>query len=310
MKYAKCETCTTVVVPILFAGNFVLAVFKTTVGFLGNSTGLIADGMHSATDAVSSAVLYVGIKFSDKPADENHPYGHRNIEFIIAKVVSIFLLLVGFAILFSAIYNVVKGNLPTPAYITLVTAILSIVANIVMSRYGQCVGTQMNSPAVLSVSYEIKADALSSIAIAIGIIFAELGYPYLDPVAAGVIALFIIRNSIIMLMSSLDGLMDAAIDEKTNRKITNIIQRTPDVLSVDFLRTRQTGRNIAVEAGIKIHAEMTLDEGDHIIREIKGDLANLVEHIGTIEISISSAEVEDTEEPEIEDDQELNLGTI
>lgn len=308
MRYHECKKCTKVVVPALFLGNLVLAVFKTVIGVIGNSAGLIADGAHSATDAVSSAVLYLGLKYSDKPADENHPYGHRNIEFIIAKVVSIFLLLVGIFILFSAIYNMTKGHFLTPAYITLVTAILSIVANLVMFRYGHCVGTQLNSPAILSVSYEIRADALSSIAIAIGIVCAKAGYPALDPIAAGVIALLIIRNSINMLIGAMDGLMDSSIDEKVKRKITNIINRNPDVLGVDFLRTRRMGRSISIEAGIKIEEAKTVEESDNIKRELKSDLMNLIDNLKNIQISISSAEQELNDELEIADD--LELGTV
>lgn len=310
MQYPECKKCTKVVVPALFLGNFVLAVFKTVIGVLGNSAGLIADGAHSATDAVSSAILYLGLKFSDKPADENHPYGHRNIEFIIAKVVSIFLLLVGISIFFSAIYNMTKGQFVVPAYITLVTAIFSIIANLVMFQYGHCVGTQLNSPAILSVSYEIRADALSSVAIAIGIICAKTGYPVLDPVAACAISLLIIKNSITMLIGAMDGLMDASIDEKVKRKITNIINRNPDVLGVDFLRTRRMGRNISVEAGIKIEAAKTVEESDNIKREIKGDLMNLIDNLKNIQISISSAEPDFDDELAIADDLELNPGVV
>lgn len=308
MKYPECKKCVKTVVPALFLGNLTLAILKTVVGVIGNSAGLIADGAHSATDAVSSAVLYVGIKYSDKPADENHPYGHRNIEFIIAKVVSIFLLLVGISILFSAIYNMTKGQFVTPEYITLVTAILSVIANLVMYRYGHCVGTQLNSPAILSVAYEIRADALSSIAIAIGIVCAEMGYPALDPIAAGVISLLIIRNSISMLLGAMDGLMDASVDEKIKRKMNNIISRNPDVVGVDFLRTRRMGRNISLEAGIKIEAAKTVEEADNIRRELRGDLMYLIDNLKDIQISISSAEPDLSDEPGILGDREFNTG--
>lgn len=284
MEYSECQRCTKIVVPILFVGNLVLAVLKTVVGVIGNSSGLIADGAHSATDAVSSIILYVGLKFSDRPADEEHPYGHRNIEFIIAKVVSIFLLVVGLFILASAIYKLTKGHIVTPDFVTFAVAVFSVVANILMYRYGNCVGTQMNSPAVLSVAYEIKADAMSSVAIAIGILFAEFGYPFLDPVAACVVSLLIIKNSIHMLMGAMDGLMDASIDTKTKRKITTLIERHPEVLGIDFLRTRLLGRDISVEVGIKVEASKTVEEGNDIIREIKSDLVNMVENLRNVEI--------------------------
>jgi cation diffusion facilitator family transporter len=273
----------------------VLAVLKTVVGVIGNSSGLIADGAHSATDAVSSIILYIGLKFSDRPADEEHPYGHRNIEFIIAKVVSIFLLVVGLFILASAIYKLTKGHIVTPDFVTFAVAVFSVVANIIMYRYGNCVGTQMNSPAVLSVAYEIKADAMSSIAIAIGILFAEFGYPFLDPVAACVVSLLIIKNSIHMLMGAMDGLMDASIDTKTKRKITTLIERHPEVLGIDFLRTRLLGRDISVEAGIKVEASKTVEEGNDIIREIKSDLVNMVDNLKNVEICTIAVGDEGTE---------------
>jgi len=270
-------------------GNLALAILKTVIGIIGNSAGLVADGAHSATDAVSTVILYIGLKFSDRPADEEHPYGHRNIEFIIAKVVSILLLLVGLFILFSSVYKITKGNVATPDYFTFAVAVFSIISNVIMYRYGNCVGTQMNSPAILSVAYEIKADAMSSIAIATGILFAELGYPILDPVAACVVSLLIIKNSIHMLMEAMDGLMDASISTKQKRKISNLIKRHPKVSGIEFLRARRLGRNLSIEAGIKIDASNTVEEGNDIVREIKGDLVNMVESLEHIEISILSA---------------------
>lgn len=307
MEYPQCQRCTKIAIPILFVGNLALAVLKTVIGILGNSAGLVADGAHSATDAVSTVVLYIGLKFSDRPADKEHPYGHRNVEFIIAKVVSIFLLLVGLFILISAIYKIVKGDIVTPDYFTFAVAVFSIVSNVVMYRYGYCVGTQMNSPAVLSVAYEIKADAMSSIAIAAGIMFAEFGYPILDPVAACVVSLLIIKNSIYMLMESMDGLMDASIGAKQKRKISNLIKRHPKVSGIEFLRARRMGRDLSVEAGIKVDASCTVEEGNDIVREIKGDLMNMVDNLEHIEISLLSAGSEDYDEEIIEDDLGLEI---
>ena len=310
MKYNECKKCKKVVIPALFLGNVFLATFKIVIGVFGNSAGLIADGAHSATDAVSSAVLYIGIKYSDKPADETHPYGHRNIEFIIAKVVSILLLLVGISIFFSAVYKMTRGEFITPDYITLVTALLSIIANLLMYRFGSCIGNELNSPGILSVAIEQRADALSSVAIAIGITCALMGYPALDPIAACAISLLIVKNSITMLLGAIDGLMDASIDEKIKRKISNIINRNPDVSGIDFLRARRMGRSISVEAGIKIEAAKTVEEGDNIKRELRGDLLNLINNLKDIQISISSAKPEFNDELETVDDLAFNADIL
>ena len=288
MKYNECSKCYKVVIPFLFVGNTILAITKVIIGIIGNSTGLIADGAHSATDAFSALILWFGMKFTERPADESHPYGHRNFEYILAKVISVFLMLVGFYILFTAIYKMYKGDIVTPDYITLVTALMSIVANALMSGYGKCVGTQANSPAILSAAFEIHADMMSSIAIAIGIIGAELGYPILDPIAAAVVAILIIRNSIHMLMDAINGLMDGAIDQRVKRRIVNIVKRNPEVLGMEFLRTRQMGSKITIETGIKVASHMTVIEGESIMRDIRADLINLVENVEEVEISITS----------------------
>jgi len=288
MKYNECSKCYKVVIPFLFVGNTILAITKVIIGIIGNSTGLIADGAHSATDAFSALILWFGMKFTERPADESHPYGHRNFEYILAKVISVFLMLVGFYILFTAIYKMYKGDIVTPDYITLVTALMSIVANALMSGYGKCVGTQANSPAILSAAFEIHADMMSSIAIAIGIIGAELGYPILDPIAAAVVAILIIRNSIHMLMDAINGLMDGAIDQRVKRRIVNIVKRNPEVLGMEFLRTRQMGSKITIETGIKVASHMTVIEGESIMRDIRADLVNLVENVEEVEISITS----------------------
>lgn len=310
MKYPGCKKCVSVAIPILFFGNLILAATKITIGILGKSTGLIADGAHSATDAVSAAILYFGLKFAEKPADDEHPYGHNNIEFIIAKIVSILLLLVGLYILFSSSYKMYMGHYVVPDYVTLATALLSVVANIIMYRYGYCVATQLNSPAILSVSLEIKADAMSSVAIAIGIICAEMGYPFLDPVAACIISLFIIKNSIHMLTAALDGLMDASIGSKLKRKISIIIKKNPDVSGIGFLRSRRVGRFISLEIGIKIDAKMTVEEGNDIAKDLRSDLMNLVENVGEVEITISSAKPELNDEADLAEDLDWEMGAI
>lgn len=293
MKYPQCQRCTKAVVPILFLGNLGLAVLKIVVGILGNSAGLIADGAHSSTDAISTVMLYVGLWFSNRPADESHPYGHRNMEFILAKVVGILLLLLGISILFSSVYKLMQGNIQTPDFVTFAVAAIGILVNVVCNRYGTCVGTQMNSPAVLSVAFEIKADAMSSVAIAIGIFVAEMGYPMFDPIAACVVAVLIMKHSIHIIKDAMDGLMDSSIDPALKRKITNLVKRHSEVLGIDFIRARRLGRDMAIEAGIRIPASKTVDEGNLVAREIRSDLVNLVENLSDVEISITSAKPED-----------------
>lgn len=290
MKYEKCESCTERAIPLLFIGNVFLAALKTVIGILGNSAGLVADGTHSATDAFSAAMLYFGIKFAEKPADKEHPFGHRNIEFVIAKVVSVFLLMVGIYIMASAIYHMVVGNLVKPDYITLACAILGIVTNGLMYRYGKCVAKQMNSIAVLTVAYEIKADAMTSIAIAIGIVCSELGYPLFDSIAACVVSVLIIKNSIQMLRNSMDGLMDHSISPKQKRKICSIVLRNKNVLNLEFVRARHVGRYLSFEIGVKIEGSKSIEEGNNIIRDIKGDLMKNFEHLKYVDINISSHE--------------------
>ncbi|MGR3177591.1 MAG: cation diffusion facilitator family transporter [Candidatus Anammoxibacter sp.] len=288
MKYKKCDNCTERAIPLLFAGNAILAILKTTIGVMGNSAGLVADGIHSTTDAFSSAMLYFGMKYSEKPADEEHPFGHRNIEFVIAKVVSIFLMLVGIFILVSAIYNMSSGNLVKPDLITLATAMIGIVASGLMSRYGNCVATQLNSLAVKTVAYEIKTDAMTSIAIAIGILCAKLGYPIFDAIAACVVSALIIKNSIFMLRNAMDGLMDHSISPKQKRKICGIILRNENVLKLEFVRARNVGRYLSVEIGIKIDGSKSVEECNNITRDIKGDLMKRMEHLKYININVSS----------------------
>lgn len=288
MKYRKCENCTKRAITLLFLGNVSLTGLKTVVGILGNSAGLVADGAHSATDAFSTAMLYFGIKLSDKPADKDHPFGHRNIEFVIAKVVSIFLMLVGIYIMYSAVHNMATHNLVEPDVITLVCAILGIITNGLMYRYGKCVATQMNSIAVLTVAYEIKADAMTSVAIAIGIVCSVLGYPLFDSIAACVVSVLIIKNSIYMLRNSMDGLMDHSISRKQKRKICAIILRNKEVLDIEFLRTRYVGRYLSLEIGIKMDGSKSIEDGNNIIRDIKGDLMKNFEHLQYVDINIAS----------------------
>ncbi|MFC2092163.1 cation diffusion facilitator family transporter, partial [Elusimicrobiota bacterium] len=176
----------------LFTNAF-LTVLKLSVGIIGQSHALIADSIHSLSDGFATFITYIAIKISNKPADEDHPYGHGNIETIASWFVAVLLLLTGIYLGYSAIHAIYHKNYFIPHMITMWIALLSAISKEILYRYTIFVGKLVNSPAIKANALDHRSDAFSSIGALIGIIAARFGYPFLDPLAGIIISAMIIK---------------------------------------------------------------------------------------------------------------------
>jgi len=252
-----------------FASNIFNAAFKLSVGTLTRSQALIADGFHSLADSLTAIVTIVTLKISGKPSDKDHPYGHGKIEFLASGFFSILLLTLAVLIMSKAIYTLIEGNIKPPNFLAIGPAVVSILVNIGISRYGLCVGKEIRSPVITANAKENKADAFSSIASLIGIVGALAGFPYLDPAAAILVSLLIARMGIEILRESSAGLMDASIDKSEQAKIRKFITSVRGVEKIAYLKTRHIGQRIWVDVGIVVPSTISLNQGSKIAHAVR-----------------------------------------
>ena len=170
--------------------NSTLMVFKFLAGIFGHSQAMVADAINSLFDVLASVIIYFGLKMAKKPKDDEHPYGHENIEVIISWIVSIIVLLTGFFLGYSAFHSIIYKHYSRPYSIALWAAIITIITKEILHRYTLKVGNILNSPAIRANAFDHRSDVFAATSVFIGIAGAQMGWLFLDPVASLVVSIF------------------------------------------------------------------------------------------------------------------------
>lgn len=273
MKKPQCQSfCGKYYGWISFSSNLFNAAFKIGVGLLTASQALIADGLHSLSDALTAIVTIATLIVSRRPGDKSHPYGHGKIEFIASAFFGMMLLALSLAIMVRSIRSMTDDALAPPNFLAIGPAVVSILVNIALSNYGLCVGRNINSPVIIANAKENRADAFSSVASLVGIVGALMGYPFFDPLAAVVVSLLIGRMGIEILVEASAGLMDSSVEKNTRKEMRGIARDVEGVQKVAFLKTRRIGQKIWADLGIDVRPSIALNKGDRIAREVRNAL--------------------------------------
>ncbi len=250
-------------------GNIILSVFKFVAGIVSNSSAMISDAIHSASDVFSTVVVIVGMKMAAKESDREHPYGHERMECVAALILSVILFVTGVAIGIKALETILQGDyahIQVPGMLALVAAVISISGKEAMFWYTRFYAKRLDSGALMADAWHHRSDALSSVGALIGIAGARMGYPIMDSVASLIIFFFIGKAAYDICKDAIDKMLDSACDEETEQQISECVMAHKGVLQIDVLRTRKFGNKIYVDIEIGIEKEYTLQEA-HVIAE-------------------------------------------
>ncbi len=250
--------------------NIVLSVIKFFAGVVSNSTAMISDAVHSASDVFSTVVVMIGVSISHEGTDEEHQYGHERLESIAAIVIAIVLAITGAGIGFDGILLIFSGkeNIQIPGGLALYAAVISIVVKEWMYWYTRHAALKIKSDALLADAWHHRTDALSSIGSFIGIFGARMGYPILEPLASVLICLFIIKAAYEIFMEAINKIVDKSCDEETLENINKAVYSVENVIKIDDLKTRMFGNKIYVDIEIAVDGEMTLKEAHEISHNV------------------------------------------
>jgi len=251
--------------------NIFLAAFKLIAGIVGNSSAMIADAVHTISDAATTGIVMIGIKLSNRASDKDHQYGHERFECVAAILLAIVLFLVGIGIGNQGLQKVLHVDTETiavPGMIALLAAIASILVKEAMYWYTWIVARKIKSTALMADAWHHRSDGLSSIGSLIGIGGAMLGFPILDPLAALVICFFILKVSYDIFTEAIGKMTDKAADEKTTLTIRTIAFSQEGVIDVDKLKTRVFGDKIYIDVEIRVDGSLTLNEAHEISERV------------------------------------------
>ena len=256
-------------------GNLILSAFKLLAGIIAHSGAMISDAVHSASDVFSTIVVVIGIRISAKESDKDHPYGHERMECVAAIILATILLMTGLSIGIDAVRTIAGGNygdLAVPGMLALVAAIVSIVTKEAMFWYTKINAKRIDSSALMADAWHHRSDALSSIGALIGIAFARVGFPIMDPIASLVICLFIVKAAYDIFKDAVNKMVDHACDEETEEQFRSCISDEDGVLRIDDLRTREFGNKIYVDIEISADGDHTLWEAHDIAERVHDKL--------------------------------------
>ena len=252
-------------------GNIVLSALKILAGILSHSSALVSDGIHSASDLVSSVVVIIGVRLSARKEDADHPYGHERLECVASIVLSVSLLLTGCMIGYQAFENIISGeteNFIQPGIFSVIAVILSILVKEAMYWYTRYYAVRIHSGALMADAWHHRSDSLSSFGALAGIIGARHGLQILDPIACLVICIFIIKTAYEIFRDAVNQMVDKACDMETEKHIRDCILKQEGVISIDLLKTRTFANRIYVDLEISADGQMSLSEAHEIAHRI------------------------------------------
>ena len=256
------------------AVNAVLIVLKFIAGCVGRSSAMVADAVHSLSDFVTDVIVIVFVKIAGKPRDKGHEYGHGKFETFATMIIGFILCLAGLGLLINGIELVLHSlhghTLSKPGMLALVIAIISIISKEWLYRYTTNVGKKVNSQAVIANAWHHRSDAISSVGTLIGIsgaIFLGDKWRILDPIAAIVVSLFIIKSGYDIMKPAVADLLEASLPESMENEILKLVKTVPGITYVHNLRTRRIGNDIAVDLHVKMDGHLTLTTAHELATE-------------------------------------------
>ncbi|MGX6446072.1 cation diffusion facilitator family transporter [Neobacillus sp. K501] len=278
---------------ISLISNIILTIGKMVIGWFGNSDAVFADGIHSAADVFASVIVLLVIKLANKPADDEHPYGHGKAEVIVSGVVGILLFLVSIYVVFEGISGFFH-EVESPSLLAMWIALVSYVAKIILYRSSLRIAKQHNSKAIEAIAFDHKADIVASIAAAIGVLLSFIGerfdIPFLlygDKAASIFVAYLIFKIAKEMLIEAFDILLERNIDAETLQEYIGIVNSFQEVKRIDRIRAREHGHYILVDLRISIDHYKTIKEGHDLAKLIKGKLMESNDNIEEVLIHLN-----------------------
>ena len=264
------------------AANIFLAALKMTIGIWGNSPALLADGINSTSDVAHCIVVSVFMRKARKPADAEHPYGHRQLESIAALVVGSFVITTAIAVFWNAVNNVYdllvgQGDFGGATVGALWAALLTLTLKLGLTIFTQRIGRQTRNVAVLALAYDHRNDVFSASAAAIGIFLGRMGSSWVDPLAGALVALVILRTGIEILRESTADLMDTVPGRPLAQQITELLDDVPGVKQVEEIHAHRVGPYLVVNVTIGVDGSLSVAAGDEIASQVEHTLYKHIE---------------------------------
>lgn len=251
--------------------NLALCAFKLVAGVTAHSAAMVSDAVHSASDVFSTVIVMIGVKISNKEADENHPYGHERMECIAAMILSAVLIATGLGIGYAGVQSIHTHSYESsqaPGLLAVAAAIVSIAVKEGMFQYAMHVAKQEKSTALRADAWHHRSDAMSSIGALIGILFARFGFPVMDPIASIVICVFVLKAGVDIFKEAMNQVVDHTAGKPMEIQMREQILSHREVQGISTLKTRLFGSKVYLDVEIEVDPDYTLRKAHEVAEEV------------------------------------------
>lgn len=245
-----------------------LALFKLGIGYASGSEALSADGLNNSTDIIASLAVLIGLKISRRPPDRDHRYGHFRAETVAALVASLIMVAVGLQVLYLAIRKFWEPIIETPDMMAGWAALFCALVMWGVYTYNVRLANRINSHAMMAAAQDNRSDAMVSVGAFVGIMGAQFGLPWLDPLTATIVGLIICKTAWDIFRDATHALTDG-FDEKELESLRQTIERTPGVESIKDIKARVHGNTIFVDVVVQVDNALSVVESHDITETIE-----------------------------------------
>ena len=275
--------------------NIALSIAKTAFGVLAHSPALLAEGINSTSDVAYYVVAAIFMRLANKPADNEHPYGHRQLESIASLVVGAFVVATAIAVFWDSVdkmWDLMDGKLTTLGShpFALWVALGTVAIKVVLFFYVRKLGKETRNPIVDALAYDHRNDIFSASAASAGIFLSQHGLPWGDPLAGALVALLILRTGVYILRESSVELMDAVPSKELAQQISFLIKNVQGVQQLEELQAHRFGQHLVVNLTIGINGSLSVRQGDRIATNVELLIYESIPNIRHIHVHYHPAE--------------------
>jgi len=269
--------------------NIFLAFVKTIFGILGHSPALLAEGINSTSDVAYYIAASIFVHLANKPADSEHPYGHRQMESIASVVIGSFIVATAVAVFWDAVDKVwdladglveSQGAHPFALWVALGTVIIKIF----LTYYVRKLGRETHNPVVDALAYDHRNDLFSASAAAVGIFLGQRGLPWVDPLAGALVALLIMRTGIFVLRESSIDLMGVVPNRDLAERIAGLLKSVSGVRQLEELQAHRFGPHIVINVTIGVDGNITVRKGNSIASRVEEKLLSSIPNLRRVHV--------------------------
>lgn len=245
-----------------------LPILKLAIGFITDSAALRADGLNNTTDIIASIAVLIGLKFSQRPPDKNHKYGHWKSETIASMVASFIMAAVGLQVLIDAFLGLLQGRDASPDVMAAYIGIFSAIVMYLVYLYNKKLAMKINSKAVMAAAKDNISDAWVSIGTAIGIFGSQFNMPWIDTITAIVVGILICKTAFDIFMQASHELSDG-FDENKLQIYHQHIRKVNGVKGIKQIKGRSYGNNEVLDVVILVSSKLDITEAHDIATQVE-----------------------------------------